>query len=179
MNTKYAISLILIPMILTGCERHQFTVNHVQDITSGDIAEVRIIGFTSETMMWGDFDCNTPYKMPSKGYFPHVRQTYDSAPAYIDKRFKKSHLPQGKYPLDMVEYYVRADKLLGIWPTNHLSDGRICTDTFLIRPEKNKLYEFRNFNDQNMCYFELYEINKKTGDATRMKLTNKPDLCHK
>lgn len=173
------IPFCIISVALTGCMQREVVINHVQDVTSGDRAEVRIVGFTSHTMMWGDFDCNQPYKMPSKGYFPEVRTTFETLPVYIDKDFKKSQLPEGKYPLDRAEYYVRAGKLLGVWPSNHLSDGRLCTETFFIRPEKDKLYEFRNRNDDKMCYFELYEVNKTTGAATRMKMTSYADMCNK
>ncbi|WP_394550012.1 MULTISPECIES: hypothetical protein [unclassified Pantoea] len=176
-------TLVLVPFIIsfaiTGCIQREVVVNHVQDVTGGDRAQVRIVGFTSDTMMWGGFDCNQPYQMPPKGYYPEVRKTDESIPAYIDKGFKKSKLPEGLYPLDRAEYYVRAGKLLGVWPSKHLSDGRLCGNVFAIRPEKDKLYEFRNRNDDNMCYFELYEINKSTGAATRMNMTTYVDVCHK
>lgn len=178
-KTLVAVPFVLISIAMTGCIQREVVVNHVQDVTSGDRAEVRIVGFTSDTMMWGDFDCNQPYKMPPKGYYPEVRTTFESNPVYIDKGFKKSKLPDGVYPLDRAEYYVRAGKLLGVWPSKHLSDGRLCTKDFVIRPEKDKLYEFRNRNDDNMCYFELYEINKSTGAATRMKMTSYRDMCPK
>lgn len=178
MRLIFTAPLILGVVFLSGCvKREPPVVNHVQDVTEGDTAEVRVIGFTAESMMWGDFDCKQNYKMPAKGYYPHLRQTFESKPAFIDKGFKKSNLPKNKYPLDMTEYHVRAGKLLSFWASNSLSDGRYCTETITIRPEKDKLYEFRNSHSQNMCFFEIYEVNKSTGDATRMRPTQYTDMC--
>jgi len=172
-------SLFILTFVLSGCVKHEVVINHFQDSVSGDTAEVRIIGFTQDSHLWDGFDCSEPYKMPPKGYYPHIRQTFEDKPAYIDKGFKKSPLPKNKYPLDMAEFNVRSGKLLTFWGSNHLSDGRLCQKTITIRPEKNKLYEFRNWHNQSMCYFELYEINRTTGVATQMKPTDYSDMCHK
>ncbi|WP_261643234.1 hypothetical protein [Erwinia mallotivora] len=171
--------LIISPLILSGCMKNNVVINHFQDRNSGDTAEVRIIGFTTYSYLWDGYDCNQPYTMPPKGYYPHVRQAFEERPVFIDKGFKKSTLRRNKYPLDQAEYYVRAGKLMTFWASNHLSDGRLCGKTITIRPEKDHLYEFRNSNDQNMCYFELYEINKSTGEAKAMAATKYKDLCPK
>jgi hypothetical protein len=172
-------SLIISAILLSGCTKHEVVVNHFNDRTSGDTAEVRIIGFTTYSHLWDGYDCNQPYKMPPKGWYPHVRQTFEEKPVFIDKGFKKSPLPKNKYPLDMAEYHVSSGKLLTFWASNHLSDQRLCQKSMTIRPEKDHLYEFRNSNDENMCYFEVYEINKSTGTAKKMKITDYSDLCHK
>lgn len=77
----------------------------------------------------------------------------------------------------MVEYHVRAGNLMTFWAGNRLSDRRLCQKSITIRPERDKLYEFRNSNDEDMCYFEVYEINKSTGAATVMQQTDYRDLC--
>ncbi|EOI7345219.1 TPA: hypothetical protein ACJIVJ_003431 [Yersinia enterocolitica] len=171
-------TLLTLPvLLLISCSRPTPVVNIYHDVTSGDTAKVRIIGFTEDSHIWSGYDCNEPYKMPEKGYYPHVRQSYEGKPVFIDKGFTKTELPKGKYPIDMAEFYVHAGKLTTVWASYHTSDQRLCQKTITIRPEKDELYEFRNRIEGDICVFELYKVSP--GQATALPLQDFQSICKK
>ncbi|GAE11582.1 hypothetical protein [Yersinia pseudotuberculosis] len=164
-------------ILLQGCAQHQ-PVNYYKDVTQGDTAKLRVIGFTAESTLWTGFTCDK-VDAPGKNA-PKVRQTDEVKPAFIDKGFVKSVLPQGIYPLDIAEFYISANKITIFIGRYTLSSGESCLvlgPTF--KAEKDKLYEIRNRIEGNKCILEFYQVEESSSPvkANRLPITQFKDIC--
>lgn len=164
---KYTLALLL--LILSGCSLPQHKVEVYSEPENGDVAKLRVVGFTEHTIVETNRTCNI--KDLRSGYLRDTNNKEQFKPIK-DRGFKKSNLPADGFPLDYYEILISASNFTNVMSTFYVTPAVSCSvQTGLFKPQKGELYEMRNRVDLDgkTCTSQLHLIDQTTGKATPVK----------
>ena len=163
---KRLLFIVISASLLVGCQQKPKLAQLYQEPQGGNIAKLRVRGFTDNTDIAQVESCARAHWL---GVLRDSDYPERNPPKVVDRGYKKAAVPDGNAPLDYMEIKIPADTYIQVRTGFHTSDNQLCAlMTPWFKPKPDALYEVRSElnKEATVCHIRTWEVNQETGAVT-------------